>query len=133
VSVEVEAYHLQRPDPSYPHLELALDASDVIKLNTFPPASASRFPPEEKELLGHTDGIAIGKVVALDIGPQACKRNTADNSLVGLASTVTPSIVVVEAAMGSLVQLDKSRWFRLTQRSTSRSNAAPLYRVPHSF
>jgi hypothetical protein len=94
----VSTYHLKRPDPSYPHLELAFYAPDIVKLNAFPPASTSRFPPEEQELLSHTDGIAVGKVVALDVGPEACKSNTADHSLVGLSSAVTPVVVVVEAA-----------------------------------
>lgn len=98
VPVEFESYHFQRPNPSYPHLELALDASDVVKLNTLPPASASRFPPEEKQLLSHADGVAVSEVVALYIRPQTCKRNTANDGLVGLAGAVSPLIVVVEPA-----------------------------------
>lgn len=90
-------YHLERPDSSYPHLELAFHTPDIVKLNTFPPASTGRFPPEEQELLSHTDGIAVGKVIAFDVGPEACKSNTANHSLVGLAGTVTPVIVVIEA------------------------------------
>jgi len=49
--------------------------------------------------LGHSDGIAIGEIVAFNVGPQPSKCNTADDGFVGFASTVTPSIVVVEATV----------------------------------
>lgn len=62
-------YHFERPDPSDPHLQLAFDAADVLELDAFPPASASWLPPEEKQLLGHTERVAVGEIVALDVGP----------------------------------------------------------------
>lgn len=70
---------------------------DVVKLDAFPPASTGRFPPEEQELLSHTNGIAVSKVVAFDVSPEACKSNTANHRLIGLAGAVAPMIVVVEA------------------------------------
>jgi hypothetical protein len=91
-------YHFQRPDPPYPHLQLALNASDVVKLNTLPPAAASGFPPEEKQLLRHSDSVAVSKIVALDVRSQTRERDTADDGLVGLAGTMAPSVVMVEAA-----------------------------------
>jgi hypothetical protein len=60
-------YHLKSPYPPNPHLQLAFDAPDVFKLNTFPPASTGRLSPEEQKLLGHTNGVAIGRVVAFNI------------------------------------------------------------------
>ena len=94
----MQTYHFECPDSPYPHLELALDTSDVFKLDTLPPAAASGFPPEEQQLLRHADRVAVSKVVALDIRSQAREGDTADDSLVGLAGTMTPSIIVVEAA-----------------------------------
>jgi hypothetical protein len=91
------SYHFKCPHSPYPHFQLALDASDVVELDTLPPASASGFPPEEEQLLGHSDSITVGEVVALDVGPQACECNTADDGLVGFAGAVTPAVVVVEA------------------------------------
>jgi hypothetical protein len=93
------AYHLQRPDSPDPHLQLALDAADIVELNALPPAAACGFPPEQEKLLRHPDGITVGRVVALDVGAQACERNAADDGLVGLAGTVTPEVVVVEATV----------------------------------
>lgn len=90
------AYHLKRPDPSYPDLELAFYTPDIVKLNTFPPASSSRFPPEQQELLSHANSVTVGNVVALDVGAQACKSNTANDSLVRLSSAMAPKVVVVE-------------------------------------
>ena len=91
-----DVYHFKRPDSPYPDFELALDASDVLKLDTFPPAAASRFPPEKKQFLRHSDSVAVSKIVALNVGPETCKRNTADDGLVGLASAVTPAVIVVK-------------------------------------
>jgi hypothetical protein len=91
-------YHFQRPNSPYPYLQLALDTSNVVKLDTLPPAAASGFPPEEEQLLRHSDSVAVRKIVALDVRPQTRERDTADNGLVRLASTVAPSIVMVEAA-----------------------------------
>jgi hypothetical protein len=90
-------YHFQCPDPPYPHLELAFDTSDIVKFDTFPPAAASGFPPEEEQLLRHSDGVAVSKVVTLNVRSQACKSNAANDGFVGLAGAVTPSVVVVEA------------------------------------
>jgi hypothetical protein len=94
-----KTYHFQRPDPPYPYLELAFDASNVLKLNSLPPAATSWFPPEKEQLLRHSDCIVIGKIITLDVGPQACKGNAADDRFVGFASTVAPSIIMVEAAI----------------------------------
>ena len=65
----MQTYHFKRPDSPYPYLQLAFDASDIFKLDTFPPAATSRFPPEEQQLLRHSDRVAVGKVVALDVRP----------------------------------------------------------------
>jgi hypothetical protein len=91
-------YHFQRPDPPYPDLQLALDASHVLELHAFPPAATGGFPPEEQQLLRHSDSVAVSKVVAFDVSSQASEGDAADDSLVGLAGTVSPSVVVIEAA-----------------------------------
>jgi hypothetical protein len=91
-------YHFQCPDSPYPYLQLALNASDVVKLDTLPPATASWFSPKEKQLLRHSDSVTVSKIVALDIGPQTRKCDAADDSLVRFAGAVAPSIVMVEAA-----------------------------------
>jgi hypothetical protein len=39
---------------------------------------------------------AVGYVVALDVGPQTCECDTADDGLVGFAGAVTPAVVVVK-------------------------------------
>lgn len=62
-------YHLQSPDSPYPDFQLALNPSNVVQLNAFPPASASRFSPEEKQFLRHSDSVTVGKIVSFDIGP----------------------------------------------------------------
>lgn len=89
------AHHLEGPNSADPDLECAVDTFNIIEVNAFPPAAASRLAPEQKELLSHADSVGVG--VATDIGTQTSKGDTADDSLVGLASTVTPGIVVVEA------------------------------------
>lgn len=88
------AHHLEGPNSADPDLECAVDTFNIIKVNAFPPAAASRLAPEQKELLSHADSVGVG--VATDIGTQTSKGDTADDSLVRLASTVTPGIVVVE-------------------------------------
>jgi hypothetical protein len=90
--------HFERPDSPYPHLELAFDTSNVVELNTFPPAAASGFPPEEEQLLRHTNSVAISKIVTLNVRSQACKGDAANDGFVRLAGTMAPSVVVVEAA-----------------------------------
>ena len=90
-------YHLKRPNPPNPNLQLALHALNTINLNTLPPASSSWFSPEEEQLLCHADGVA-GEVVAADVCSQTCKCNTADDRLVWLVGAVAPSVVVVKAA-----------------------------------
>lgn len=52
-------YHFQGPDASDPDLEGPLDTLDVFKVDAFPPASPGRFPPKQKELLGHANGGGI--------------------------------------------------------------------------
>jgi hypothetical protein len=93
------SYHFQRPNSPYPHLELALDTSDIVKFNAFPPAAASGFPPEKEQLLRHSDSVAVSKIVALDVSPQTCECDTADDGLVGLTGTVTPAIIVIETTV----------------------------------
>lgn len=65
-------YHLERPYPPYPHLQLALDAPHVIQFDALPPASPSGFPPEEKQFLRHADSIAVRQVVTLDVSSKTC-------------------------------------------------------------
>lgn len=91
-------YHLERPNPSNPDLELAFYTPDIVKLNTFPPATASWFPPEQQQLLSHADSVAVGQIISFDIGPQARKSNAADNGFIGFSSAVAPVVIVIEAA-----------------------------------
>jgi DNA topoisomerase VI subunit B len=93
----MSTYHLESPNPPDPDFQLALNAPDILQLDTFPPASTCRLPPEQKELLRHPHGIAISKVVSFDVCAKTCESNTADNSLVGLPGAMTPFIVVVES------------------------------------
>lgn len=90
-------YHLKRPNSPDPHLEFALNSTDIVELDALPPASSRGFPPKEKELLSHADCVAVGEVVALDIRTQTSKCNAADNSLVRLASAMSPAVIVVES------------------------------------
>ena len=91
-----ETYHLEGPDSADPNLECAVNAFDILKINAFPPASASGFAPEQQQLLRHTDGVGVG--VAANIGAQTSQSDTANDGLVRLSSTVTPGVVMVEAA-----------------------------------
>lgn len=61
-------YHFERPDSPDPDLELAFNTLDIIELNSLPPAPPSRFPPEQEQLLGHADGVAVSKVVSFNVG-----------------------------------------------------------------
>lgn len=90
-------HHFKCPHPSDPHLELPLNSLDIVQLNTLPPTSPCWFPPEEQELLCHSDCVAR-QIVTPDIGAETCERNTADDCFVRFASAMTPAIVVVEAA-----------------------------------
>jgi hypothetical protein len=91
------SYHFERPYPPYPHLQLALNAADIVKLNAFPPAATGGLPPEEEQLLRHPDSVAVSEIVAFDIRPQTGQRDTADDGLVRLAGAVTPLVIVIEA------------------------------------
>lgn len=95
-STESNHAHLQRPHSADPDLELALDAFDIVQLDTLPPASSSGFPPEEEQLLRHADGV-VAHFVASNVAAQPSEGQTADDGLVRLASSVTPLVVVVEA------------------------------------
>lgn len=92
-----QLYHLQSPHPPNPHFQPAIDPIDIVQLDPFPPASPRRFPPEQEQFLRHAEGVAVGEVVALDVGAQAGQRETADDGFVGLAGAVAPLVVVVEA------------------------------------
>ena len=62
---KIGAYHLERPYPSYPHLEFAArHAFNVYQIDTLPPAAPSRLSPEEKKLLRHADRVGVGVAVA---------------------------------------------------------------------
>lgn len=89
--------HFKRPDSPDPDLQLALHALNVVELNTFPPASPCRLAPEKKQLLCHSDGVAVSGRIATDVGAQASKGNGADDGLVGLSGAVTPGVSAVEA------------------------------------
>ena len=93
-----DTYHLQCPDSPDPHLEFTFNTPDIVELYTLPPASSSRFPPEEEELLRHTYRVAVGQVVTFDVSSQACQCNATDDSLVRFSSSVSPLIIMVEAA-----------------------------------
>lgn len=58
--------HLQRPDATDPHLQLALNALNILELDALPPASPGRLTPEQKQLLGHTHRIST-HVVTPDV------------------------------------------------------------------
>jgi hypothetical protein len=90
-------YHFQGPHSSNPDLQSSINALDVIKVNTFPPATTGRLSPEEQKLLSHTDSVVVEIVATLDIGPQTSQSNAADDGLVGLTSAMTPSVLMVEA------------------------------------
>ena len=62
MSPEDKTYHFQGPDPPNPHLQLPLDALDIVELHTLPPAPPRGFAPEEEQLLGHTHGAAICQI-----------------------------------------------------------------------
>jgi hypothetical protein len=49
--------------------------------------------------LSHTNGVAVSKIVALDVSSETSESNAADHGLVGLSGSVTPPIVMVEAAV----------------------------------
>jgi hypothetical protein len=90
--------HLKCPYSPDPDLEGTLHTLDVVKINTFPPAASGRLSPEQKQLLRHAYSV-VTHVVAFDVATEPSKRQTADNSLVGLTSPVSPSIIVIEATM----------------------------------
>lgn len=92
-----ETHHLKGPDSADPDLECAINAVDILKINTLPPASASGLAPEQKQLLCHTDSVGVG--VTTNISAETSQSDTAYDGLVGLSSTVTPGVVVVEAAV----------------------------------
>lgn len=94
--------HLKRPHPPDPHLELAFHPLDILQLNSLPPASPGRLAPEEQEFLSHAHCIIVPKVVTADVATKPCKCETADDSLSGLASTMTPLVLVVEASEETL-------------------------------
>ena len=96
-------HHLEGPNSPDPHLELPFHAPHVVELDTFPPAPSRGFPPEEQQLLRHAHCVAVGEVIALDVGPQTGQRNAADNSLVGLTGTVPPLVIVVKTTARMLV------------------------------
>lgn len=97
-SAESNHAHLQRPHAPDPHLELALDALNIVQLDALPPAAPGGFPPEQEQLLRHADGVAA-HFVAADVAAQPRQGQAADDGLVGLAGAVAPAIVVVEAAV----------------------------------
>ncbi|KAK5188483.1 hypothetical protein LTR16_008293 [Cryomyces antarcticus] len=72
-------------------------ALDIVQLYALPPTSPSRLPPEEQQLLRHTDGVRC-EVVAFDVGPQPGQRDATDDGFVRLACSVAPTVVMVEAA-----------------------------------
>ena len=98
----VSTHHLERPYSPDPHLQPAFNALDTLEVHALPPAAPRGLAPEQQQLLGHADGVA-GQVVAADIGAEAGERDTADDGLVGLVGAVTPSVVVVEAAVRSRI------------------------------
>lgn len=55
-------YHLQRPHPTNPYLELSLHTLNVLELDSLPPASSCRLPPEQQQLLRHSHCVAAGQV-----------------------------------------------------------------------
>lgn len=101
-STESNHAHLQCPHSADPDFKLALDAFDIVQLNTLPPASSSGFPPEEEQLLRHADGIAA-HFVASNVAAQPSEGQTADDGLVRLTSSVAPLVVVVETTAKQLL------------------------------
>lgn len=97
----LKSHHFQSPYTSDPDLDLSFDALHIIELNTLPPASPSRLPPEQKKLLGHTNCIVVGQVSA-DVGAQLGKGETADNCFIGLRCTVAPLVLTVESSISNV-------------------------------
>jgi hypothetical protein len=70
--------------------------------------------------LCHTNSVGVG--VTTDIGTETSQSDTANDGLVGLSSTVTPGIVVVEAAENCKLAGHSENIYaeKLTQRSASQ-------------
>lgn len=92
------SYHLKRPDPPDPDLELSLNAFNVIQINTFPPAASGWLPPEQQQFLCHAYSVGIRSGITADVGTEAGKGDAADDSFLWFAGAVAPLIVVVETA-----------------------------------
>lgn len=126
------SYHLQGPYTSDPDLDWALNAFNVIKLDALPPAAAGRLAPEQKKLLGHSNGIVVGQVSS-DIGAEFSQGKTANDCLVGLCGAVTPLIFAVKSTARRISRFTLGTPRLLTQRSTSQSDAVRLIQFPRSF
>ena len=95
--------HLECPHPTDPDLELLpLQTLDVLQLDPFPPATARRLSPKQKELLRHAHRAATHLITA-DIGAQPGECQAANDGLVRFPGTMTPPVVVIEAAAFKLV------------------------------
>jgi len=102
--------HLQCPHSADPNLQLPLHALDVLKLHTFPPTPSCRLSPEQEQLLCHARCVDVGRSTTLDVVSMPRERNTADRGLIWLASTMTPSSIVVKATIVvSISQARRSR------------------------
>lgn len=96
VSAQANNTHLEGPHSSNPHLKRSIDSLDILQVDAFPPAPPRRLAPEEKELLGHANGVVV-HVVAADIAAQSSQGKTAHDRFVGLTGTMTPAVVMIEA------------------------------------
>lgn len=97
--ISCETYHFERPDTPDPDLQLAWYTIDILKFDSFPPASPCRLAPEEEKLLSHSNNIGVGHFITLDVGTKSSESNAADDSLVGFICPVTPAIVMIEASV----------------------------------
>jgi hypothetical protein len=75
---------------------LAFHSFYVVQINTFPPATARRFSPEEKELLSHANSIIIRKITS-NVSAKLGESQTADDCLVGFWSPVSPLVLAIES------------------------------------
>jgi hypothetical protein len=101
-STQTNDAHLKRPYPADPHTELALDASNTLQLDAFPPASTCWFAPEKQQFLCHTDCIAAHLIPA-NVTPQPRQRQTADDGLPWFRFSVSPKILPIESAVDGIV------------------------------
>ena len=106
--------HLQRPYPSNPHLQSALNAFNIFQLDAFPPTPSSGFPPKQKQFLCHCRRCICCNIVRprccawSDVGAKAGESNRANDGFAGLMGTMAPHVVAVKATKYSLIDRQRT-------------------------